>query len=59
MNTIEFYNRYYQIASERLSLDFNRKDMSEKEIRIRESELIQKTNVLFNDYLGSNLNILA
>lgn len=59
MNTIEFYDRYYPIARENTTLDANRKDMKEKDIRIQELELTQKMNGLFADYMGSKLDILA
>jgi len=59
MNTIQFYDRYYPLARESITLDATRKDMPEKEVRIKELELTQKTNKLFADYLGSQLDILA
>ena len=59
MNTIEFYNRYYPLATEYSTFNATKKDMPDKEVRVKELELQQQTTELFADYMGSNLNLLA
>lgn len=59
MNFIDFYKRYDDLAVDKSHLNWVRKDMEDKEIRVKELELNHKTNVLFADWVGSNLNIMV
>jgi len=58
MSFVDFYKRYDDLAADKSHFNWVRKDMEDKEIRIKELELNQKTNSLFADWLGSNLNIM-
>jgi len=58
MNTVDFYKRYDNLATDKSNLNWTRKDMEDKIIRIKELELSQQSSMLFADWVGSNLNIM-
>ncbi len=57
MNSIEFYTRYDSIAKDWAAFNATRKDMPDKDARVKEYELTQQTTQLFADYMGSQLDI--
>ena len=59
MNSIEFYSRYYQIETEYSKLNKEKNIEFTVETEIRQNELSKEMSVLFDDKLGTKINILV
>lgn len=59
MNNVEFYTRYNNLAIEYSALDSRRSEMKPKDERIKQYELDQEMNKLFDDMMGTKIDIFA
>lgn len=59
MNSVEFYSRYYQIEAEYSKLNKEKNIEFTVETEIRQNEISKEMNILFDDKLGTKVNILV
>ena len=59
MNSIQFYTKYEDLATQINHLNSTRKEMPKNEARIKDLELHQQVTELFADYMGQKINLLA
>ena len=59
MTTVAFYTKFDSLAAEHAAFNVDRTAMKDSEVALKELDLTIRTNTLFAEYVGTQLDIFA